>query len=230
MSKIKVIFWDIDATILNFEIQERNALINCFKKFNLGECNEEIIKEYSKLSEVYWEKMYRGEITKQQVLTMRFDELFANHNLKCDSSEFNNEFQIRLSDTIVFNDNADKLLIDLKKDFKQYIVTNGTSATQRKELTQGNMQQYFDDVFISEEIGFPKPDKRLFEYIKSRIPELKNDEIIIVGDSISSDITAGINWGIKSCWYNPKNKALPKDKKIDYIIKDLNELRDILYY
>ena len=88
---------------------------------------------------------------------------------------------------------------------------------------------YFEDMFISEEMGAEKPTIQYFDAVFSKIPDFDKDTSIIIGDSLSSDIKGGINAGIDTCWYNPNRKIAPGGMNITYTISDLSEIENILF-
>lgn len=226
---IKAILWDIDGTILDFIRAEHAAIKKCFEVFQLGECTDEMIARYSKINKGYWEKLERKEITKPELLVCRFRDFFARENIITDCAEkFNKEYQVRLGDTICFCDNSYELLKSLKGRVKQYAVTNGTKIAQDKKLVKSGLIDIFDDIFISEEVGYEKPDVRFFEHIWAKIGVYKPDEVMIVGDSLTSDMKGGNNAGIVCCWYNPKKVPNTKNLKIDYEIENLNEIKALI--
>ena len=226
---IKAILWDIDGTILDFIRAEHAAIKKCFEVFQLGECTDEMIARYSKINKCYGEILERKEITKPELLVGRFKDFFAGENIITDcAKEFNKEYQVRLGDTICFCDNSYELLKSLKGRVKQYAVTNGTKIAQDKKLSKSGLIEVFDDIFISEEVGYEKPDVRFFEHIWAKIGGYKPDEVMIVGDSLTSDIQGGNNAGIVCCWYNPKKVPNTKNLKIDYEIENLNEIKALI--
>ena len=226
---IKVILWDVDGTLLDFKQAEYAAIKKCFEIFGLGECSDEMIAEYSTINRKYWEKLERGEITKQEVLVNRFADFFEKENIKTDcASEFNIEYQKWLGETICFCDNSDELLKSLKNQVKQYAVTNGTKAAQDRKLQKSGLIDIFDGVFISEVVGCEKPGIGFFEYVWEQIGTYEKEEIMIVGDSLTSDMQGGNNAGIVCCWYNPKGAKNNSDLKIDYEIDNLQKIVDIL--
>lgn len=227
---IKVLLWDLDGTLLNFDAAEHNALKACFEKLGLGVCTDEMIERYVKINKQYWQKLERGEISKQEVLIGRFREFFRKEGLEAECAEgFNEEYQIRLGDTIVFCDDAFELVKEFKqKGYLQYIVTNGTKVAQDRKLDRSGLRELFDGIFISEEVGFEKPMKGFFDKVFNEIGTYHSDEVIIIGDSLSSDMCGGNNVGITCCWYNPKKEANQSDLQIDYEIADLRELKEIL--
>ena len=226
---IKAILWDIDGTLLDFIKAEHAAIKKCFEVFQLGECTDEMIARYSKINKGYWEKLERKEITKPELLVGRFKDFFAGENIITDcAKEFNKEYQVRLGDTICFCDNSYELLKSLKGRVKQYAVTNGTKIAQDKKLSKSGLIEVFDDIFISEEVGYEKPDVRFFEHVWAKIGAYRPDEVMIVGDSLTSDMQGGNNAGIVCCWYNPKKVPNTKNLKIDYEIENLNEIKALI--
>ena len=226
---IKVLLWDIDGTILDFLAAEKEAIKKCFGIFGLGVCTDEMIRRYSKINRKYWEKLERGELTKPEVLIGRFEEFFVNEGIVTDCApEFNKEYQVRLGDTICFNDNCYELLDTLKGKLKQYAVTNGTKVAQDRKLKKSGLIDIFDGVFISEELGVEKPGVGFFEKVWERIGRYELDEVLIIGDSLTSDMQGGNNAGILCCWYNPKHMEKNKDLKIDFEIDNLQEIINIL--
>lgn len=229
VNMIKVILWDIDGTVLDFIKAEHAAIKKCFEVFQLGECTDEMIARYSKINKNYWERLERKEITKPEVLVGRFKDFFTAENIPTECApEFNKEYQIRLGDTICFCDNSYELLKSLQGRLKQYAVTNGTKIAQDKKLKKSGLIDLFDDVFISEDVGFEKPDIRFFQCVWESIGKYKPEEIMIVGDSLTSDIQGGNNAGIVCCWYNPKKIKNTKKLRIDYEIDNLNQISEII--
>ena len=226
---IKVLLWDVDGTLLDFQAAEKAAMKKCFEVCGIGECTDEMIARYSKINKKYWEMLERGEITKPQVLVGRFEEFFASEGIVTDCApEFNKEYQVRLGDTICFCDDGYELVKSLKGQVKQYAVTNGTKVAQDRKLTKSGLIDLFDDVFISEVLGIEKPGVGFFEKVWESIGKYESDEVMIIGDSLTSDIQGGNNAGILCCWYNPKGAVNDKGVRVDYEINDLQKVKEIL--
>lgn len=227
---IKVLLWDVDGTLLNFLAAEKAAMKKCFEVCGIGECTDEMIARYSTINKKYWERLERGEITKPQVLVGRFEEFFKSEGIITDCApEFNKEYQVRLGDTICFCDDGYELVKSLKGQVKQYAVTNGTKVAQDKKLTKSGLINLFDDVFISEVVGVEKPGIGFFEKVWEKIGTYEADEVMIIGDSLTSDMQGGNNAGILCCWYNPKGAVNDKGVKIDYEIDDLQKVKEIIH-
>lgn len=226
---IKVILWDIDGTLLNFKHSEKYAIRKCFSVFGLGECTDEMLKRYSKINGGYWRRLEAGQLTKEEVLLGRFKEFFQSEGIVCDKiEEFNGEYQMSLGETVCFNDEGEQTVRRLKGRVKQYAVTNGTYVAQDRKLKLSGLNKLLDDVFISDQIGIEKPNTGFFDYIWEKIGAYRKDEILIVGDSLTSDMQGGNNAGILCCWYNPDGKESPGNLKIDYIIQNLQQVEALI--
>ena len=160
---IKVVLWDLDNTLLDFPAAERVALRQTFSDFSLGFCTEEQIARFSVLNLSWWKRLERGEITKAQLLPGRFQEFFQAEGVPCTAYEdFNAAYQDHLGDTVVFLDDSDRLVRDLKGRVKQYAVTNGTRRAQERKLAKSGLGELLDGVFISEDVGAEKPSLDFF--------------------------------------------------------------------
>jgi len=226
---IKVILWDVDGTLLDFEAAEKVAIGQCFASYDMGECTDEMLKRYSTINRKYWEALERGELTKPEVLVGRFREFFETEGLPVEKAEsFNEEYQVRLGDTVVFCDNAFELVQKYKGQIKQYAVTNGTKVAQDRKLKNSKLDTMFDGIFISDVLGVEKPNVEFFDKVFENIGSYARDEVLIVGDSLTSDMRGGNNAGILTCWYNPKKMGHTKDINVDFEITNLWEIEQIL--
>lgn len=226
---IKTLLWDVDGTLLDFTKSEEYGIRKCFELFSLGECTDEMLSRYSLINKKYWEMLERNELTKPEVLRGRFEEFFKSEGIDFDKiDEFNLEYQYRLGDKVFFCDNGLETVQVLKGKVKQYGVTNGTYVAQSRKLKESGLDKIFDGVFISDKVGYEKPSIEFFDAVQTEIGEFKSDEVMIIGDSLTSDIKGGNNAGILCCWYNPKNGKNKYNLKVDYEIKDISEILDMV--
>ena len=121
-----------------------------------------------------------------------------------------------------------EIVKSLRGKVKQYVVSNGTVVAQEKKLRLSGLGELMDSIFLSETLGVEKPNVEFFERMFETIGPVEKDQVLIVGDSLTSDIRGGNNAGIKTCWYNPDHKERYADVKIDYEIADLHEIYDII--
>ncbi len=226
---IKVVLWDIDGTLLNFGMSEKYAIRKCFEIFGLGECTDEMLARYAAINRTYWERLERKELTREQVLLGRFQEFFEKEGLNAEcAAEFNAEYQVRLGDKAFFNDEGYELVKGLKGKVLQCAVTNGTKVAQDRKLRLSGLDELLDEIFISEDLGVDKPAVAFFDKVWEKIGTFEKDEVVIIGDSLTSDIQGGNNAGILCCWYNPGGKTDTMGLKIDWDIRNLQELKDII--
>ena len=230
---IRVILWDIDNTLLSFSKAEVAALSKDFSEFGLGEFTEELLKEYEVINRRRWQALERGEMTKPEVTVGRFVEFFGALGIDTSiAAAFDRRYQELLGDFIYFNDDAYEIVKDLKGKVLQCAASNGTKIAQTGKLKNSGLGGLFDLVFISEDVGAEKPAKEFFDKaladVEAQIGAVALEEILMVGDSLTSDIKGANNAGVKACWYNPSGVACDKDVQIDYEIKDLHEVYAIL--
>lgn len=226
---IKTILWDMDATLLDFHAAESVAIKSLFERFELGECTDAMLQKYSAINRSYWERLERGELSKAEILVGRFVEFFESEGINpAIAPQFNEAYQLSLGDTIVYCDDSFNIIQSLQGKVKQYIVSNGTVVAQTKKLRLSGFGKLMDGVFLSEDLGVEKPNVQFFEKVFESINLVDKSEVIIVGDSLTSDICGGNNAGIKTCWYNPSKVPAQGNYKIDYEISDLHEIYEIV--
>ncbi len=222
------ILWDVDGTLLDFPYSQRYALTQCFKSVGI-DVTEEQLNRYREINDSYWKRLELGEITKEELITGRFITLFEEYGLEgIDVNSFVAEFQLGLGSVFRFLDDSLTICKALQTQVKQYVITNGVPSTQRMKLKLSGFMDVMEDLFISEEMGTHKPDKAYFDYCLERIEEKDKSKILIVGDSLTSDIKGGVLAGIPTCWYRPDGTVNNTEFKPDYEISDLHYIYDIL--
>ena len=221
------VFLDADDTLLDFRKTERAAITESFSRFGLAP-TDELIRRYSAINQETWERMERGEITRDRVLIERFERLFSEIGADIDPYAFEDVYQVRLGQWSFLVEGAVEILEYLRPKYKLYIASNGVAATQDSRFRAAGLSPWFDGIFISERVGRHKPEKEYFDRCFAQIPGFRHDRAIIVGDSLSSDILGGKNAGIATCWFNYRNKPARADVVPDYTVYSLEELKTIL--
>ena len=159
-------------------------------------------------------------------IVFSFFKLFNELGIEEDGVAFEDEYQWNLGHGAYLIKHAIEILEYLSKKYDLYVVTNGVASTQYNRLKLLDLNKYFKDIFISEEIGYQKPKIEFFDYCFRHIEHFDKDKALIIGDSLTSDMQGGINAQIDTCWYNPQHDKT--SIKIDYIIHDLKELENML--
>ena len=228
MKKFTTILWDVDGTLLDFLYSQKYAITKCFRTAG-RDITEEQIKRYSQINDDYWRRLELGEITKDQLLTGRFATLFEEYKIKdIDLAVFAKEYQEALGSVFSFIDDSLTICKAFQEKVRQYVITNGVTAPQMNKLKLSGLAEAMDGIFISEQIGTPKPAKEFFDYCLKHIEEKDKSKLLIVGDSLSSDIKGGVLSGIPTCWYRPEGAINDTPYHPDYEISDLHMLYDIL--
>ncbi len=229
MGKYTTILWDLDQTLLDFDRSMDYAIKEVFQQYGLY-IDAEIAARYELINRDHWNRLERGEITKEEVKVGRFRVLLEElgiHHIKPD--EIAASYQDALGSVYYYIDGAVEVVAKLRDlGYHQYVVTNGVNATQSKKMKLSGLDQMMDGVFVSELMGYPKPMKGYFDACFKTLPEGTREKSILVGDSLSSDMQGANNAGIASCWFNPKGREKDIAVQIDYEIKHLKELPEIL--
>ena len=221
------VLFDVDDTLLDFGKAEATAIRKTFERIGIP-VTDELIRRYSEINAQQWSRFEKGEITREKLLTERFDILFSELGINVPSEMAQASYEYLLGIGHYFVDGAEELLEALKYKYELYIVSNGNASVQDRRLKSAGIIPYFKDIFISERVGFNKPSAEFFEACFERIPGFEKDKAVIVGDRLSSDILGGINAGVKTCWFNPRGDAPDPDIPADYEIKHLSELPALL--
>ena len=202
---IRNVLLDLDNTILDFDRAERGALEKAFVDMGIAP-TPALLDRYHDHNKRHWQMLERGEITRSQVLTGRFADLFAEQGIACDPDAIQPVYERYLGIGHYFMEGAQALLDTLYGRYRLYIASNGNANVQKTRIASAALARYMDQIFISELIGFDKPSREFFDHCFAHIPDFKRVETVIIGDSLTSDILGGINAGIRTIWYNPRHQ------------------------
>ena len=198
IDKYKYLLFDLDDTLLDFG----KAQVLAFKKLLEDEnikYNDELFEKYETINKSLWRSFELGEISNKEVTSERFIRFFSLFDRKIDGSEVDNRYRGYLAEGNQLFDGIIEMLEKLSLTHKLYIVSNGIAITQHTRLKNNNLNKYFEKIFISEEIGSKKPDREFFEIIFKEICVKNKNEVLMIGDTLTSDILGANNAGIDSC-------------------------------
>ena len=211
---IKTVLLDLDDTILDFKMSERVALTKTLNELSI-EPTEEIIKKYSKYNISQWKRLELGEISREEVKVNRYKLLFDDIKVDVSPQKATAIYEENLAHGHYFVDGAKEMLYSICNDYNLYVVSNGAE------------NDCFKGIFVSEVVGFEKPNVEFFNKVFSQIENFNADEAVIIGDSLSSDIKGGKNAKIKTVWFNP-NGLEYGDIVPDFQISSLDEIKPLL--
>ena len=227
---IEFLFLDLDDTILDFHKAEKLAIRKTIEAFGV-QVTDEILSRYHVINKAHWEKLERGELTRDQVLVQRFGVLFTELGVPVDAEACARAYEKNLSIGHYFLPGAEEAVDRLSKKYRLFLASNGTASVQKGRMTSANLYRFFEKVFVSQEIGHNKPSLDYFNACFAQIPDFDRKKAIMVGDSLTSDIQGGINAGIATCWVTaadtPDHPAIRPDHRIESI-KELESLLETL--
>ena len=224
---IEFLFLDLDDTILDFHKAERLAISKTIRDFGV-EPTESILARYHAINKWHWEQLEQGKLTRDQVLVNRFQALFDELGQNVDAAACAKSYERNLSVGHYFLPGAEEAVKSLYKKFRLFLASNGTATVQHGRMTSAGLYPYFEQVFVSQNIGYNKPSREYFDACFARIPGFDAGRAMMVGDSLTSDIRGGINAGIQTVWVNPSHKDCG-DIRPDYQIENLSQLEDLLH-
>lgn len=222
--KFTTLLMDADDTIFDFPECEHEALKLTLLSYGL-EFNEEICSNFSAINSALWREFEKKHITRSELRVQRFRELiekcfngFENADILAD------KYVEELSKQAILIEGAESALKKLSEQFEINIITNGLKAVQRGRFSRTSVTQYINKLYISDEIGMNKPSKDFFEYVLKDIEEKDISKILVVGDSLTSDMQGGKNSGLITCLYDPHDRIQMPHELCDYKIRELTEI------
>ena len=230
---IKVVLIDIDDTLLSFSGYVKEAMRDGFSLFGLKAYTEAMFPVFEKINNSLWRQLEKGTLSFEELVKCRWNLIFEELGIDFDGVIFEEFFQEKLFHSAVPEDGAEDLLKYLSGKYTLCAASNGPYEQQINRLRVGKMRDYFTHCFISAEIGAQRPSRQFFDCCfnilkEAGFPGLVPEEVIIIGDSISSDISGGIEYGMHTCLY--QKNVLPERGayRADYVVSSLAEIKDIL--
>lgn len=225
--KYKWLLLDADGTLFDYDQAEATALKRTFEELGCA-YQTEYAEVYRQINGQIWLEFEQGGITQERLRTRRFELLFEALKLECVPETFSSRYLSNLAEGIDLIEGAEEVLRALLGKIGLVMITNGLKDVQRPRFARSSIADCFTDFVISEEVGAAKPDPRIFDFAFDRMDHPRKEEVLIVGDSLSSDIQGGNNYGIDTCWFNPARKPHSADVNVKYEISRLYELLDLV--
>lgn len=226
--KYSLLLFDADDTLFDYSKGEKSALDLTFNKFSIDVSSDIYLPKYKVINSEIWKDLEMNKITPDELKSERFNRLFESLEIKNISpSEFSDSYLNYLSEQTFLLPNVVETLELLFPKYRMAIVTNGLREVQRPRFNRSKISHFFDEFIISDEIGFAKPDKQFFDYTLEQLNHKNSNDVLIIGDNLTSDILGGINSGIDTCWINFHNRNLHNIKPT-FEINNISELPSLL--
>ena len=234
MKKYDTILFDADGTLFDFDRSEANAVGEVLTMCGLPSDNA-TVELYHRINDAEWKALERGETTRDRLKVDRFAKLksaLAERGVVTMSTEREmcDLYAERLSRQCIMVDGAVEVCERLSRTHALYIITNGITHVQKSRFSRSPIMKYFGRMFISDEMGSVKPERRFFELVFDALgmtPDEAAARCLVVGDSLTSDIKGAEAAGLDSCLYAPCGTAAG-DVTPTYTISSLYELYGIL--
>lgn len=228
MTTYNFLLFDLDHTLLDFDAAEDVALEALLTE--AGVTDIQSYKDYYvPMNKAMWEDLAAGKISKPELIRTRFAKLFARFNQEVDGAYMAERYQHHLGQQGQVFDGVPEFLATLcQQGYRLFGATNGVTFIQKGRLAHSGLAPYFEKIFISDEVGYHKPDKAFFETIAEQVDGFEVSKAVIIGDSLSADIQGGSNAGIDTIWFNPIQLVNESTAIPTYIVETYDQIVDIL--
>lgn len=226
---IKAVLFDIDNTLLSFDGYVKQSMEEGFAHFGLKGYEPWMFDVFTRENNALWLALERGEITFEDIKAGRWNRIFSVLGIGFDGPTFETYFRAKLNESAIPVEGSLAMLRQLRGKVILCAASNGPYEQQMNRLKLAGMAEHFDYFFISEEMGASKPSAEFFSLCFDRINEgrpetIFPEEMLIVGDSLTSDMAGGINAGMKTCFFDPQGKGVPDGMKLDHVVRSLSEV------
>jgi 2-haloacid dehalogenase len=219
------LLFDADDTLFDFPRAEANALQWTLEQIGLV-FTPKYFETYDRCNKQVWLEFERGELTSDELKIKRFRLFLDEIGHTADPAAVSPLYLQNLARGTDLLEGAESVIRTLKPLYHLALVTNGLTVVQYPRLRHSAISDCFEHVFVSEELGVVKPSREYFDVVFEKIGQPPRENVLIVGDSLTSDMRGGIDYGIHTCWYNPKGKTT--DLPVTYQISRLVDLLEIL--
>lgn len=226
--KYEVILFDADDTLFDFKKSERHALKNTMVEYEIDYDEAYHLKIYQEINSSIWRDFESGVITQKELKIERFKRFSSALNTIFDASEFSKSYTKHLALASFLYDESLELIENLHSNYRLAIITNGLTEVQNNRIRKSTISKYFEDIVISEEVKVSKPNPKIFELALNNIRHNDKSKVLMVGDSLTSDIQGGINFGIDTCWLNSSKSTNTSTIIPTYEISNIRDLKTII--
>lgn len=224
MAKYYCVLFDADNTLLDFDAAENKALADTLREYGI-EPDVETVQTYRTINEELWRQLEKGQIRRDKLMGERFTCFLKAVNAAGNGVEMNKFYLDQLSThPDLTSPNVLDVLRELSEVATLAVVTNGFDRVQGRRVRESGILDFVEDVFVSEKMDSEKPNRKIFDAALRALGVENREHVLMVGDSLSSDVQGGVNAGLDTCWYNPNHAENPGKVVPTYEISSLEEL------
>ena len=227
MKQYRWLLFDADGTLFDYDRAEAQAFLETLTSSHIS-FDKRYLEEYRRINGVLWQAFEQGSVSQSNLKVERFRQFCQIAEISADPAELSRLYLANLSKGAYLIDGALETVQALAGSYQLAIITNGLKNVQRSRFKLAPITPYFSTIIISEEVGVAKPDPRIFDIAFMQMDNPPKEEVLIIGDSLTSDISGGVAYGIDTCWFNPQGRDRPDGLAIRYEIDDLKQLMSLL--
>ena len=233
------IFFDLDNTLWDFGKNSRLAMIAAFKKHIAPNGHtvdfDHFFAEYTKINHHLWEEYRKQQVSKKELVLLRFQKTFDTLLIKtADPAGMNDTYLSEMPLQTCLVPGAAEIVQYLKeRGYNLNIISNGFREVQFKKLENTGLLASFNKVFLSEDVKVPKPGAEIFSYALKSVNARKSASLMI-GDDWNVDILGAVHYGIDAVYLRSQNTVALINEQISkkslrlHTINGLDELTNIL--
>lgn len=221
------ILFDADNTLFDFDRSERYAFEESLKRIGVP-FTKSHFDLYHTINKACWRAFEDGKLKKEELRTLRFEQFFSTIGVHADPRQFSENYLNQLSTSAHMLEGAIPLLDELGGHYKLAIITNGLKEVQRPRIMKAGLVDFFEVIVVSDEIGHAKPHAAFFDYTFEEMKQPDKKKVLVVGDSLNSDIKGGRDYGLDTCWYNHQGSANESGIEPTFEVRAIGEVKRIL--
>ena len=225
--RYKVLLLDVDQTVLDFGRCEREAFFASMKEAGFY-CDGGIYRDYSSINDSFWKMHERKEISKADLKRERFKTLFSKYSIVFDPAKFAYIYEENLCQKYFYIDGAKEFLEDIYQKIDIRLITNGTVKAQTNRIKGSGLDRYVNGIYISDAMGCQKPGADYFEMVYADLRGAGKEQIVVMGDSLTSDIKGGADFGLDTILFDPGKSKRSDEVKPTYVAGDYEEAKKII--
>ncbi len=225
----KAIIFDLDNTILNFELCERQAILGALNlcSISLNGINEaHFLETFETFNSKYWQQ--RHQLTPQTLIEKSYQDTFSQLQIVTDTFEcLSQSYWHIFNNSGALEQNAHPLLTRLSDKYRLAVVTNGLASAQYSRLKAAGLDDFFETVVVSETVGYAKPAPEIFYHALEKL-KVGATEVLYIGDSLKYDYAGAKRVGIDFCYYNRKRETIPEDVQPKFVVEVLLDVLKVI--
>ncbi len=221
------LFLDLDNTILDFQKSSELAFIFIFSELGLSLSHEDY-KRYKEINSAYWLKLEKGDITFDKLKVQRWEDFLSEMNFQADPAALNDAYLDHIAHHPLYIPDALESLQKFHSRYRLMLITNGLANVQLPRLRITGLNEFFEHIVISEQLGYSKPSREFFDHCHGLSGSPMHDMVLVIGDTLTSDIGGGLNYGYHTCWYNYHKSENQSEYRPHYEVQSHKEIQQLL--